>query len=98
MSDLTDVLLLQVYADSEGEQILSCVDSGRILADFHERARLREVGICFSIEKFITIMMDAPQEARITVSVQNLVEEMVDIVETGETERREEVAHLNNYL
>ena len=33
------------------------------------------------------------QEARITVSVQNLVEEMVDIVETGETERREEVAH-----
>ena len=33
------------------------------------------------------------QEARITVSVQNLVEEMVDIVETGETERREEGAH-----
>ena len=33
------------------------------------------------------------QEARITVSVQNLVEEMVDIVETGETERREEVVH-----
>ena len=38
------------------------------------------------------------QEARITVSVQNLVEEMVDIVETGETERREEVANINNYL
>ena len=34
------------------------------------------------------------QEARITVSVQNLVEEMVDIVESGETERREEVALL----
>ena len=51
--DLTDFLLLQVYADSEGEQILSCVDSGRILADFHERARLREVGICFSNENFI---------------------------------------------
>ena len=55
MSDLTEVLLLQVYADSEGEQILSCVDSGRILADFHERARLREVGISFSNEKLITM-------------------------------------------
>ena len=38
-------------------------------------------------------MMVDLQEARITVSVQNLVEEMVDIVESGETERREEVAH-----
>ena len=49
----SDVLLLQVYADSEGEQILSCVDSGRILADFHERARLREVGISVCNENFI---------------------------------------------
>ena len=49
----SDVLLLQVYADSEGEQILSCVDSSRILADFHERARLREVGISVSNENFI---------------------------------------------
>ena len=55
MSDLTDVLLLQVYADSEGEQILSCVDSGRILADFHERARLREVGNCFTKKKLLTM-------------------------------------------
>ena len=68
-------LLLKLYNSSEGEAILNCVDSQKILDDFHERARLRE-------------------EAKIHVSVQNLVEEMMDIVETSESEQREEATDI----
>ena len=64
-------LILKLYNEAEGENILNCVDSAKILDNFHERERLRE-------------------EAKITVSVQNLVEEMVDIIEASEEERHEE--------
>ena len=72
-------LLLKLYNSSEGEAILNCVDSQKILDDFHERARLRE-------------------EAKIHVSVQNLVEEMMDIVETSESEQREEATEICDRL
>ena len=68
-------MLLKLYNDTEGEAILNCVDSAKILDDFHERARLRE-------------------EAKIHVSVQNLCEEMIDIVESCESERLEEVTDI----
>ena len=68
-------LLLKLYNSTEGEAILNCVDSQKILDDFHERARLRE-------------------EAKIHVSVQNLCDEMMDIVESSESERMEEVTDI----
>ena len=68
-------LLLKLYDEARGENILNCVDSEKILEDFHERARLRE-------------------ESKIVVSVQNLVEEMIDVVETSESERLEDVTDL----
>ena len=68
-------LLLKVYDQTEGPNIINCLDSQKVLEDFHERARRRE-------------------EAKITVSVQNLVSEMMDILEGDETERREEVWEL----
>ena len=68
-------LLLKVYDQTEGPNIINCLDSQKVLEDFHERARRRE-------------------EAKITVSVQNLVSEMMDILEGDETERSEEVWEL----
>ena len=68
-------LLLKIYSEAEGLNIMNCLDSQRVLTDFHERARLRE-------------------EAKITVSVQNLVSEMMDIIECDESERIEEVTEL----
>ena len=68
-------LLLKLYKNTEGEAILNCVDSQKILDGFHERARLRE-------------------EAKIHVSVQNLCDEMMDIVESSESERMEEVTDI----
>ena len=68
-------LLLKVYNGAEGTNIMNCLDSQRVLTDYHERLRQRE-------------------EAKITVSVQNLVCEMMDIIECDESERGEETLEL----
>merc|ERR1719400_2760446 len=54
---------------------MNCLDSQRVLSDYHERRRQRE-------------------EAKITVSVQNLVCEMMDVIECDESERGEEVLEM----
>ena len=68
-------LLLKVYNGAEGTNIMNCLDSQRVLTDYHERVRQRE-------------------EAKITVSVQNLVCEMMDVIEFDESERSEETLEL----